>query len=202
MGWENTQVCTWQCWGDPSDQGNAAAGLCLFHFIQCLLEWGWILHPAPASGKMFPLTLGILSQLVLALGEVAVWGQCGIALPCRDWGAGKGLSLCPLQLWGSLWESLEKLQRGGRALLVLPGRALPPAVCAAGGEEAQPHSQYCWKMAQITLCWNLMCFRGVKILYWKSVSIIRLLFSTKVPNTSTYFSKASFLLMTEMKRSV
>lgn len=169
MGCKNTQVWNWQCWGDPTDQGNAAAGFCFFHFIQCLSEWSWILHRSPASGKMFPL-----SPVYINSGPVSpgTWrgssvspGGVSVGLTSPEQAGGKEMNLCPLQLWGA-WESLEKLQRGGTALCwSWMGRALPSrGVCSwrRGGPAPFPIFM---ENSTSYMCWNLASFRGVKILH-------------------------------------
>lgn len=197
MGCQNTQVWNWQCWVDPTDQGNAAAGLCFFHFIQCLLEWSWILHPSPISGKMFPLSpiygnSAPVSPGTWRGGSVSP-GGVSVALTSPEWA-----EAVPSPALGCLREPGKTPERGKSPLLVLHGESFAFQECVQLGS-TQPHSQDSWKAAQVTLCWNLMSFRGVEILYEKSVSLIRLLFFIEVTNTSTYFSKISFLLMTEMK---
>lgn len=164
MGCKNTQVWNWQCWGDPTDQGNAAAGLCFFHFIQCLSEWSWILHRSPASGKMFPLSPAYVNSgpvspgtwrgsSVSPGGSVWDWPHLN-RLGGRRWTCAPSNSGVLERAWKNSREGEQPSAGPGWGELCLPG------VCAAGEEEAQAHSQYSWKIAQVT-CVETWCLSGV-----------------------------------------
>lgn len=144
MGCTNTQVGTWQCWGDPSDQGNAAAGLCFFHFIQCLrVELNFTPSSCLWKSPSIKSSL-ILSQFLLALGEVAVSAQLGSVChwpPLPGLRGREGAQPGPPLALGCLGEPGETPERGKSSLLVLHGRALPSrSVCSwrRGGPAPSP----------------------------------------------------------------
>lgn len=156
MGCQNTQVWNWQCWVDPTDQGNAAAGLCFFHFIQCLLEWSWILHPSPISGKMFPLSpiygnSAPVSPGTWRGGSVSP-GGVSVALTSPEWA-----EPVPSPALGCLREPGKTPERGKSPLCwSCMGRALPSrSVCSWGAPSPIPRIHGKWHKLHCVETWCL-----------------------------------------------
>lgn len=64
----------------------------------------------------------------------------------------EGAQPVPPPTLGCLREPGKTAERGNISAAPAWGQLCLPGLCATAEEEAQPHSQYSWKMAQVTLC--------------------------------------------------